>query len=152
MKSMDLTQQPPRSPRVRIRDYAILARAIDKVRAALAGKAGEYHFDCPLDRTLFVFKGVHSEEFLAQVKRGHTDDEIGIWLDVYGLAKTPEEIRAWSDSMESYCLYNNLEKRKSFVLECARLGLDPVHTTLFEWLEADDRLSFQKEALSENRK
>ncbi|MEI8233219.1 MAG: DUF5069 domain-containing protein [Verrucomicrobiota bacterium] len=142
MKSNDLTQQPPRSPRVRIRDYAILARAIDKARAELAGKAGEYHYDCPLDRTLFAFKGVTGEEFKAQVKRGHTDEELGLWLDEHGLAKTPEEICAWSDSMEGYCLYNNLEKRASFVLECTRLGLNPAHTTLFEWLEADDRVTF----------
>ncbi|MDD5351289.1 MAG: DUF5069 domain-containing protein [Chthoniobacteraceae bacterium] len=142
MKSTDLTQHPPRSPRVRIRDYAILARAIDKARAELAGKGGEYHYDCPLDRTLFTFKGVTGEEFLAQVKRERSDEELGIWLDMHGLAKTPEEICAWSDSMEGYCLYNNLEKRPSFVLECTRLGLNPARTTLFEWLEADDRASF----------
>ncbi|MDD5350643.1 MAG: hypothetical protein PHQ12_10575, partial [Chthoniobacteraceae bacterium] len=71
-----------------------------------------------------------------------SDEELGIWLDMHGLAKTPEEICAWSDSMEGYCLYNNLEKRPSFVLECTRLGLNPARTTLFEWLEADDRASF----------
>ena len=142
MKAKDLTKEPPRSPRVRIRDYAILARAIDKARAELAGTEGEYHFDCPLDRTLFVFKGITGEEFMAQVKHGRTDEELGIWVDEQGLDKTPEEIRAWSDSMESYCLYNNMAKRASFVEECHKLGLSPAHTTLFEWLEADDRISF----------
>jgi hypothetical protein len=138
----DLTKEPPRSPRVRVRDYAILARAADKARAELTGQAGEYHFDCPLDRTLFTFKGVTGDEFLAHVKRGYSDEDLGIWLDENGLDKTPEEILAWSDSMEAYCLYNNLEKRESFVLECTRLGLNPAHTTLFDWLEADDRVSF----------
>jgi len=142
MKAKDLTKEPPRSPRVRIRDYAILARAIDKARAELAGTAGEYHYDCPLDRTLFVFKGITGEEFKAQVKHGRSDEELGIWVDEQGLDKTPEEIQAWSDSMEAYCLYNNLEKRASFVEECHKLGLNPAHTTLFEWLEADDRVSF----------
>ena len=149
MKIKDLTKEPPRSPRVRIRDYAILARAIDKCRAELAGKSGEYDYDCPLDRTLFAFKGVMGDEFMEQVKRGHTDEDLGIWLDEQGVAKTPEEIRAWSDSMEAYCLYNNLEKRESFVLECTRLGLNPAKTTLFEWLEADDRVSFPAMALHE---
>jgi len=147
MKTKDLTKEPPRSPRVRIRDYAILARAIDKCRAELAGKAGEYHYDCPLDRTLFAFKGVTGDEFREQVKRGHNDEDLGLWLDEHGLEKTPEEIQAWSDSMETYCLYNNLEKRESFVLECTRLGLNPAKTTLFEWLEADDRASFPAVAL-----
>ena len=147
MKAKDLTKEPPRSPRVRIRDYAILARAIDKAHAELAGTAGEYHFDCPLDRTLFVFKGITGEEFLAQVKHGRNDEDLGIWVDEQGFDKTPEEIRAWSDSMETYCLYNNLEKRESFVLECTRLGLNPAKTTLFEWLEADDRASYSAVAM-----
>jgi len=33
------------------------------------------------------------------------------------------------------------------VLECTRLGLNPAKTTLFEWLEADDRASFPAAAL-----
>jgi len=147
MKTKDLTKEPPRSPRVRIRDYAILGRAIDKCLAELAGKAGEYHYDCPLDRTLFAFKGVTGDEFKEQVQRGRNDEDLGLWLDEHGLEKTPEEIRAWSDSMEAYCLYNNLEKRASFVLECTRLGLNPAKTTMFEWLEADDRVSFPALAL-----
>jgi len=147
MTAKDLTKEPPRSPRVRIRDYTILARAIDKARAHLNSKAGEYHFDCPLDRTLFTFKGVTGDEFLEQVKRGYGDEDLGIWLDAHGMAKTPEEIRAWSDSMEAYCLYHNLEKRESFVLECTRLGLNPAKTTLFDWLEADDRASFPAMAM-----
>jgi len=145
MKTKDLTKEAPRSPRVRIRDYVILARAIDKARAGIAGKAGEYDYNCPLDRTLFTFKGVTGDEFLEQVKRGHSDEQLGIWLDEQGVPKTPEEIQAWSDSMEGYCLYNNLEKRESFVAECVRLGLNPAKTTLFEWLDADDRVSFSAE-------
>ena len=36
----DLTQRPPRSPRVRLGGYVILARILDKGRATLANKAG----------------------------------------------------------------------------------------------------------------
>ena len=144
MKSIDLTQRPPRSPRVRIRDYAILARVIDKARAHLTGKTGGYHYDCPLDRTLFVFKGVTGNELLEQVRRERSDEDLGLWLDEHGRAKTPEEICAWSDSMEAYRLYNNLQKRATFVQDCERLGLDPVRTSLFEWLETDDRASYRE--------
>jgi hypothetical protein len=38
----DPTQRPPRSPRVRLGGYVILARILDKGRAELAGTAGEY--------------------------------------------------------------------------------------------------------------
>jgi hypothetical protein len=37
----DLTKEPPRSPRVHVGGYALLARMADKGRATLNGKAGE---------------------------------------------------------------------------------------------------------------
>jgi Domain of unknown function (DUF5069) len=54
----DLTKEAPRSPRIRIGDYALMARMIDKGRATLNGTVGEYHFACPLDQQLFTYKGV----------------------------------------------------------------------------------------------
>ncbi len=45
----DLTKEAPRSPRIRIGDYALMARMIDKGRATLNGTVGEYHFACPLE-------------------------------------------------------------------------------------------------------
>ncbi len=50
LNAPDLTQRPPRSPRQRLGGYAILPRMLDKGRATIAGKQGEYHFNCPLDR------------------------------------------------------------------------------------------------------
>src|SRR5438105_4591635 len=46
----DLTQRPPRSPKSRLGGYALLPRMLDKGRATIAGKNGEYHYDCPLDQ------------------------------------------------------------------------------------------------------
>ena len=48
----DLTKQPPRSPRVRLGGYVILPRMLDKGRATIAGKNGEYHYACPLDKQI----------------------------------------------------------------------------------------------------
>jgi Domain of unknown function (DUF5069) len=39
-KAPNLTQRPPRSPRVRLGGYVILPRILDKGRATLAGNAG----------------------------------------------------------------------------------------------------------------
>ena len=72
----DLTKEAPRSPRVRIGGYAILARTYDKCRALLWGDIGEYHFDCPLDNMLFGFKGVKGDDFKAEVEKGATDEEM----------------------------------------------------------------------------
>lgn len=41
----NLTQRPPRSPRVRLGGYVILARILDKGRAGLASLAGEYKYN-----------------------------------------------------------------------------------------------------------
>jgi len=147
MHFQDLTKQPPRSPRVRIRDYVILARAIDKCRAELARKSGEYHYDCPLDNMLFVFKGISAADLRHKIESGAGDEEIGLWVDENGVDKTPEEIQAWSNGVEAYSLYNNpdAKKRQFFISDCERLGLDPRTATMFDWLEADDQASFQAE-------
>jgi hypothetical protein len=138
----DLTKEPPRSPRVRIGGYALLARMADKGRASLAGSAGSYHFDCPVDNLLFGFKGVKGTEVAPVLKSGASDQEIAAWLNTHGDRKTSAEVKAWSDEMEASRPYDNPDHREWFVDECHRLGLKPETTTLFDFLEADDRDTF----------
>lgn len=140
----DLTEQPPRSPRKRLRDYAILGRTLDKCRADLEGRIGEYHYGCPLDQAFLGFKGLNAEEFKNRVDEGGTDMEIAEWLDKNGIPKAPEEIIEWSNSMDVYSPFEDPEKRDWFAEECERLGLDPEKATLFEMLEKDDLASFGK--------
>jgi len=110
----DLTKEAPRSPRVRIAGYAILGRTIDKCRALVAGNIGEYHFDCPLDNTVFGFKGVKGDDFKAQIEQGASDQEMVEWLNQNGEKKTPEEIERWAEEVEASSLYNHPEKRDFF--------------------------------------
>jgi starvation-inducible DNA-binding protein len=138
----DLTQQAPHSPRNRIAGFAIASRTLDKCRADLWGKLGEYHYDCPLDRMLFTFKGITGEQFKMAVQTAESYEAIGAWLLANGIPKTPAEIKAWSDEIEAGSLMKNPEKRDYFMENCAKLGLDPETTTTFDWLEADDRESF----------
>jgi Domain of unknown function (DUF5069) len=142
----DLAIEAPRSPRIRVGGYAILGRTIDKCRALVAGNIAEYHFDCPLDRTLFGFKGVKGEDFKAQIEQGASDQEMAEWLNRSGEKKTPEEVRRWGEEVEASSLYNDPEKRDFFVQETKKLGLDPAKTTTFEWLEIDDRVSHAEQA------
>ena len=142
----DLTKEGPRSPRIRVGGYAILARTIDKCRALVAGNIGEYHFDCPLDNMLFGFKGVKGDDFKAQIERGASDQEILEWLNQSGENKTPSEIRRWSEKVEASSLYDDLEKHDFFVEATKKLGLEPTETTTFEWLEVDDRVSHARQA------
>ena len=134
----DLTKESPRSPRIRVGGYAILGRTIDKCRALVAGDVGEYHFNCPLDNTLFGFKGVQGEDFKAQIENGASDQQMAEWLDQSGEKRTPEEIKRWSDEVEANRPYDNPEQRDWFVEQTKPLGLDPAKATLFDYLVADD--------------
>jgi hypothetical protein len=138
----DLTKVAPRSAYERIGGFAIIARTIDKCRATLEGKNGEYHFDCPLDNALFSFKGIKGAEFKAYVAEGHSDEEIASWLKTVGTPRTDAEIKAWSDAFKTDFSYSTDPNKKDwFIGECKRLGLDPMKTTLFDYLDVDDKAS-----------
>lgn len=60
--------------------FVVAARTLDKCRAVLAGTAGEYHFDCPLDNLLFDFTGITADEFKNKVAEGGSDEAFAEWL------------------------------------------------------------------------
>ena len=140
----NLAHEPARSPRIRVGGYAVLARMVDKGRAELNGTAGEYHFDCPVDNLIFGFKGVKGAEVKPLLVAGASDEQVATWLDTHGTAKTAAEVKTWSDSVEASRPYDEVEQRDWFSGECVRLGLKPESTTLFDYLEADDRASFKR--------
>src|SRR5437660_3497857 len=142
----DLTKERLRSLRIRVVGYAILGRTLDKCRALVGGNIGEYHFDCPLDNTLFGFKSVKGADFKAQIENGASDQEMVEWLNRSGQKKTPDEIKRWGDEVTVNNPYNDPEKRDWFVEQLKPLGLDPKTTTLFDWLEKDDKASHAQKA------
>ena len=96
--AMDLTQRPPRSMRVRLGGYAILPRILDKCRATLAGKNGEFHYNCPLDKHFLNFVGVDAEALKVEVAAGKGDGEILEWIQANAVHKrSPWEITQWSE-------------------------------------------------------
>ncbi len=138
----DLTTEAPTSPRVRTGGYAILSRMADKGRADIAGTIGSYHFDCPLDNMLFGFKGVKGQDVREVLENGGSDETVAAWLDSHGDPKTEEEKNAWSDGIEAARPYDNPDKKEWFIGVCAEAGCDPASSTLFDFLEADDKTSF----------
>jgi hypothetical protein len=145
-RGKDLTKEAPRSPRLRVGGYVILGRTIDKCRALLWGNIGEYHFDCPLDNILFGFKGVKGDDFKAQVERGADDEEIVRWLNENGTPKSSEEVKQWSNETEATSPSNDPERREWFAEQVKPFGMDPAKTTLFDWLERDDKESYKQAA------
>jgi len=148
MIALDLTKRAPHSPRERLGGFAIARRAIDKCRATTAGTAGEYHYDCPLDNMLFTFKGITGEQFKTAIQDATDYEDVGAWLGLNGTAKTPAEIKTWSDEMEAGSPMKNPEKRAAFMENCSRLGLNPEMNSTFDWLEADDRETFRRKRVS----
>jgi len=141
----NLTQRPPRSPRIRLGGYTILPRILDKARASLAGTLGDYKFNNPLDNVLFGFAGVTADAFLAKVKTGAGDFEILQWFNAQA-RKAPHEVAAWSAWTETFAEHD-VETRewlagriKSLDARRADIG------TLFDYLDLDDYLSFGGQA------
>src|SRR5512138_2221911 len=97
----DLTKGPPRSPRVRLGGYVILPRMLDKGRALIAGKIGEYHYDCPQDQQFLTFTGIKADALKVQLEAGLGDGDILAWVQAQSTTKpSPFEIAAWSSFQE----------------------------------------------------
>jgi hypothetical protein len=95
----DLTQRPPRSMRTRLGGYALLPRMLDKGRAEIAGKSGEYHYNCPLDQRILGYLGIEADALKAELAKGKGDGEILEWIQTNQTNKhTGAEIEAWSDA------------------------------------------------------
>jgi hypothetical protein len=93
----DLTQRPPRSPRCRLGSLVILPRILDKGRATVAGKQGEYHYNCPLDQHLLNFLGLDPEALMTEIKAGKGDGELLEWIMANAKNKhSAWEIEQWS--------------------------------------------------------
>ena len=141
MNAPDLTQRPPRSPRTRLAGYTVLPRVLDKARASIAGTAGQYKFNNPLDQVLFGFAGVNAAEFLARAKTGAGDFEFSQWFAAKS-GKAPHEVAAWSAWTETF-VDGDLETREWLtgrIKEMDARRTDIV--SLFDYLEFDDYLSF----------
>lgn len=97
----DLTQHPPRSLRCRLGGYAGLPRMLDKGRATIAGKNGEYHYDCPLDQRVLSFLGIEAKALKAELATGKGDGEVLDWINAKAKNKRSEwEIEQWSAYLE----------------------------------------------------
>lgn len=140
---LDLTHRPPRSPRVRLGGYVCLPRLLDKGRAQLAGKAGEYRYNCPLDQRWFSFVGISADSLLAELAKEEGDGEILSWIEACSTPlRGPWEIAAWSAYMENRAP-GDAESHQIFVERLQ--GFAPVREDISSWfdlLDLDDYVSF----------
>ncbi|MCK9587919.1 MAG: DUF5069 domain-containing protein [Terrimicrobiaceae bacterium] len=120
----DLTQRPPRSPRVRLGGYVILPRMLDKCRAEIASVAGEYHYNCPMDQRFLQFTGIDPEVLKTEVARGLGDGALLAWIQANAPVKHNPIFR-WSFSAWSHwSFFSSPSPPPSSAMICARRNTD----------------------------
>jgi hypothetical protein len=141
---IDLTQRPPRSFPVRLGNYVVLARMLDKGRATLAKKNGEYHYDCATDQRLVQFLGFDPDALLKEFATGKGDGEMLEWVQAHSKTpRAPWEIEAWSAFMEKRAPDSDAETLAFFAESLGRLSKTRQDVkTWFEFGELDDYVSF----------
>jgi len=143
MNFIDLTQRPPRSPRVRLGGYVILPRMLDKGRATIAGKHGEYHFNCPLDQQFLKFAGIDADKLKEQLVQNKGDGEILEWITKNATnSPCPVKIAAWSAYQDTRGT-SDMDSRQFFNEYQGKVG--PKRSDIASWfdlLDVDDFVSY----------
>jgi len=143
----DLTQRPPRGPRVRLGGFVILPRLLDKGRALIARKNGEYNYACPLDQRFLEFVGINPEALKKQLAAGKGDGEILEWIQKNAkIKRTEPEIAAWSVHCERRAPADP-DSREFFQGIHAKIAPKREDvSTWFDLLDLDDYISFGGQA------
>jgi hypothetical protein len=143
--TIDLTQRPPRSPRLRLGGYVLLPRILDKARAAHAGKLGAYRFNGKgMDRHFFNFVGLEHEALKLEIAKGGGDGELLAWVTLNAKhPREPWEIAAWSAYHENRAPDSDAETLGDFATAVAEFTTtrEDIHTW-FDLLDLDDHCTF----------
>jgi hypothetical protein len=140
----NLTTRPPRSPRVRLGGYVFLARILDKGRAEIAGIAGEYKYNNPMDHHFFRFTGITAETLKNELASGKGDGEILAWIEQNAPHKrAPWEIEHWSAWLNERGPGGDVETLEFFTKRIGDLTKTREDVkTWFDFLDLDDHVTF----------
>jgi hypothetical protein len=116
---------------------------LDKGRATIAGKNGEYHYNCPLDQRFLEFAGIDPEALKKELGKGKGDGEILEWIQKNVKHKrTDPEIAAWSEFAERRAP-TDAESREYFTqLHKQSAPKREDIASWFDLLDVDDYVSF----------
>lgn len=131
---MDLSKEYPRSPREELDGMMLLPRAIDKARAQLDGKLGEYvYYGCRLNLKLFNTLGVTEDEFLDAVRTTQDDDGVLEWIAEFVLPERDSVAK-----MNDWVQHNEPagDEREAFRAELEKV--DPGNERVRTWTDLID--------------
>lgn len=106
----DLRLSPPRSPRETLAGYLLAARTLDKCRASLTGRIGDYFFHLPpgatisLDKVFFDFTGIDPEDFRRFVATAADDAAVAQWITSHAIPRPRIDIIKWNNWLRDFRL------------------------------------------------
>jgi Domain of unknown function (DUF5069) len=141
MKPLDLTKQPPRSPREKLAGIYFLPRTIDKMRALLpGGNMGSYKIDGMSTRVLSTI-GISVEDLQAEVARAASEDEVAAWvLERSDANKHDEANRVAAQRSINDVLPENRERIKQMYPDYEKIASG----LFFDIIDADDAAMFAR--------
>ncbi len=115
---------------------------LDKGRATLARKNGEYNYACPLDQRFLKFAGIDAAALKRQLATGKGDGEILNWITKTSRTKPlPWEVTAWSAYQEQR-VPSEVDTREFFHTLHKQAGPKRNDVaTWFDLLDLDDHVS-----------
>jgi hypothetical protein len=114
-QALDLTQHYPASPHAMLGGYVLAQRCVDKCRAVLAGTAGEYHFDCPLDNMFLGFAGIKGDDLKEFVATGADNAAVGEWIVKNAQQRNKLEVIKWNNELRYKRLGELPDKLQEFM-------------------------------------
>jgi uncharacterized protein DUF5069 len=81
---------------------------------------------------------------------GASDEEVLDWVNSHGTPKTSAEIEEFSNTFEKFRPYDDPDLRELFKKTYSSLGLDPKTSTVADYLDTDDRVSFLRNRVGNN--
>jgi len=135
--ALDLTQAYPRSPRETLAGYVIAARTLDKCRASLVGRGGEYRYASYLDRLFFEFSGLDPEKFKELVATGAGDAEVAAWIQQHATARPGIELIKWNNRLRETRISDLPDKNQEF-MESYIPKFVPRNRPVYTWFDVYD--------------
>jgi hypothetical protein len=110
---------------------------VDKCRAVLAGSAGEYHSDYPLDRVWLDFAGIKYKAFSKFLATGADDDAVSEWVAKKAKRKNRSEVIAWNNLMRDKAISKMPMKLQEFLEDYIPANL-PAKKVVRVWFDVYD--------------
>lgn len=131
------SKEYPRSPRETLGGYVLAARALDKCRAVLVGRQGEYHSNCPLDQQWLKFAEIDYNAYRSFVATGATDDEVATWIGEHAKKRSRAEIIVWNNQQRDLRL-SDLSRELQEAMEDYIASAVPRHRIVYRFFDIYD--------------